>query len=124
MNESGSRDDFIIAIRSAFLKKGNQQRFSLIGLIIFSIILLVLGSFNYKPINYLKSGIKEILFIGDPFCEFGKKTNLTLDLTAIGLGLRLSRFALIIDNCIIKDLLDEEGGALDKSAAESVLNAL
>ena len=62
MNESGSRDDFIIAIRSAFLKKGNQQRFSLIGLIIFSIILLVLGSFNYKPINYLKSGIKEIVY--------------------------------------------------------------
>ena len=71
-----------------------------------------------------KSGIKEILFIGDPFCEFGKKTDLTLDLTVIGLGLRLSRFALIIDNCIVKDLLDEEGGALDKSAAESVLNAL
>ena len=62
MNESGSRDDFIIAIRSAFLKKGNQQRFSLIGLIIFSVILLVLGSFNYKPINYLKSGIKEIVY--------------------------------------------------------------
>ena len=71
-----------------------------------------------------KSGTKEILFIGDPFCEFGKKTDLTLDLTVIGLGLRLSRFALIIDNCIVKDLLDEEGGALDKSAAESVLNAL
>ena len=57
-----NRDDFIIAIRSAFLKKGNQQRFSLIGLIIFSIILLVLGSFNYKPINYLKRGIKEIVY--------------------------------------------------------------
>ena len=71
-----------------------------------------------------KSGTKEILFIGDPFCEFGKKTDLTLDLTVIGLGVRLSRFALIIDNCIVKDLLDEEGGALDKSTAECVLNAL
>ena len=30
-----SRDDFIIAIRSAFLKKSNKQRFSLIGLIFF-----------------------------------------------------------------------------------------
>ena len=31
--ETSSRDDFIIAIRSAFLKKGTQQRFSLIVLI-------------------------------------------------------------------------------------------
>ena len=62
MINGGSRDDFIIAIRSAFLKKGNQQRFSLIGLIFFSIIILVLGSFNFKVINYLKVGIKEIVY--------------------------------------------------------------
>ena len=35
-----SRDDFVIAIRSAFLKKGTQQRFSLLGLIFFSLIFL------------------------------------------------------------------------------------
>ena len=35
-----SRDDFIIAVRSAFLKKGAAQRFSLLALIIISIILL------------------------------------------------------------------------------------
>ena len=29
---AASRDDFVIAIRSAFIKKGNKQRFSLIGL--------------------------------------------------------------------------------------------
>jgi len=57
-----SRDDFIIAIRSAFLKKGTQQRFSILGLIFFSIIFLTLGSFNYKPINYIKIGIKEIVY--------------------------------------------------------------
>ena len=62
MINGGSRDDFIIAIRSAFLKKGNQQRFSLIGLIFFSIIILVLGSFNFKVVNYLKVGIKEIVY--------------------------------------------------------------
>ena len=57
-----SRDDFIIAIRSAFLKKGTQQRFSLIGLIFFSIIIIVLGNFNFKAINYLKISIKEIVY--------------------------------------------------------------
>jgi len=57
-----SRDDFVIALRSAFLKKGTQQRFSLLSLIFFSIILLILGSFNFKIINYLKVGIKEVVY--------------------------------------------------------------
>jgi rod shape-determining protein MreC len=57
-----SRDDFVIAIRSAFLKKQNQQRFSLLGLIVFSLIILILGGFNFKPVNYLKLAIKEIAY--------------------------------------------------------------
>ena len=57
-----SRDDFVIAIRSAFLKKETQQRFSILGLIFFSVIFLVLGSFNYKPINYVKKTINEIVY--------------------------------------------------------------
>ena len=57
-----SRDDFIIAIRSAFLKKQNQQRFSLLGLIVFSLLILILGGFNFKPVNYLKLAIKEIAY--------------------------------------------------------------
>ena len=57
-----SRDDFIIAIRSAFIKKGNKQRFSLIALIVFSILILILGRFNFKPINFTKIIIKEIIY--------------------------------------------------------------
>ena len=57
-----SRDDFVIAIRSAFLKKSNKQRFSLIGLITFSIIFIVLSSFNFKVINYIKISINEIVY--------------------------------------------------------------
>ena len=57
-----SRDDFVIAIRSAFLKKGTQQRFSLLGLILFSIIFLVLGSFNFKVVDWVKISIKEIVY--------------------------------------------------------------
>ena len=59
--ESG-RDDFVIALRSAFLKKGTQQRFSLLSLIFFSIIFLILGSFNFKAIDYTKVAIKEIVY--------------------------------------------------------------
>ena len=57
-----SRDDYIIAIRSAFLQKNNQQRFSLLSLILFSIIFLVLGSYNSKIINFNKTIIKEIVY--------------------------------------------------------------
>ena len=57
-----SRDDFVIALRSAFLKKGTQQRFSLLSLIFFSIIFLILGNFNFKIINYVKIGINEIVY--------------------------------------------------------------
>ncbi|WP_415275271.1 rod shape-determining protein MreC [Candidatus Pelagibacter sp. Uisw_116] len=57
-----SRDDFVIAIRSAFLKKGTQQKFSLLGLIFFSIIFLILGSYNFKVVNLVKISIKEIVY--------------------------------------------------------------
>ena len=57
-----NRDDFIIAIRSAFLKKGTKQRFSLIALLIFSIFILVLGKYNFKGINFLKLSIKELVY--------------------------------------------------------------
>ena len=57
-----SRDDFVIAIRSVFLKKENQQRFSLLALIFFSIIFMILGSFNFKAVDYVKIAIKEIVY--------------------------------------------------------------
>jgi rod shape-determining protein MreC len=56
------RDDFVIAIRSAFLKKGTQQRFSLLSLILFSLLFLFLGSLNFKAIDYVKIAIKEITY--------------------------------------------------------------
>jgi rod shape-determining protein MreC len=57
-----SRDDFVIAIRSAFLKKGTQQRFSLLGLIFFSLIFLILGSYNFKVVDLVKISIKEVVY--------------------------------------------------------------
>ena len=57
-----SRDDFVIAIRSAFLQKGTKQRFSLIALLFFSITLIVLGKYNFVGINYLKVIINEVVY--------------------------------------------------------------
>ncbi len=59
---ASGRDDFIIAIRSAFLKKSNKQQFSLLALIIFSIILIFLSNLNFIGINYLKIGINEATY--------------------------------------------------------------
>ena len=57
-----NREDFVIAIRSAFLKKVNKQKFSLIGLIFFSIALIILGKINLPVINYLKISLNEIVY--------------------------------------------------------------
>jgi len=59
-----SRDDFIIAVRSAFLKKGAAQRFSLLALIIISIILLSLDFYKAKPLDILRSISKDIIYKG------------------------------------------------------------
>ena len=56
------RDDFIIALRSVFLKKKDQQKFSLISLIILSIIIIILSNFNFRPIQLIKLGINEVIY--------------------------------------------------------------
>ena len=60
--DTSSRDDFVIAIRSAFLKKGNKQRFSLIFLIFLSLAFLALTRIDFKPINYIKISIREVVY--------------------------------------------------------------
>ena len=59
-----SRDDFGIVIRSAFLKRGAQQKFSLFALIVFSIILIFIDTIETKPLNYLRSVIKDTIYRG------------------------------------------------------------
>ena len=59
---ASSRDDFVIAIRSAFLKKSYQQKFSLLTLIFLSVVILILGSLNFKTIQYVKIGINEVIY--------------------------------------------------------------
>ena len=56
------RDDFVIALRSVFLKKKDQQKFSLISLIILSIIIIILSNFNFRPIQLIKLGINEVIY--------------------------------------------------------------
>ena len=56
------RDDFVIAFRSAFLKKKDKQKFSLLSLILLSIVVIILSNINFKPILFVKIGINEIIY--------------------------------------------------------------
>jgi rod shape-determining protein MreC len=59
---ASSRDDFIIAIRSAFLKKSNKQKFSLLTLVFLSILIIILSSFELKLVRQTKTIINEIVY--------------------------------------------------------------
>ena len=59
---ASSRDDFIIAIRSAFLKKSTQQKFSLLTLVFISVFIILLSSLDFKAVRYLKAGLSEVVY--------------------------------------------------------------
>ena len=120
-----SRDDFVIAIRSAFLRKGTQQRFSLLGLILFSIIFLILGGLNFKAIDYVKIGIKEIAYrssfivtipeniiknsftkVSDHFNHYDQYTILQNELQKLK-SLDLSKKIMKYENTELKRLIDD-----------------
>jgi len=57
-----SREDVGISIRSAFLRKGTQQRFSLFALAVISILLIFLETFETKPLNKIRSFVKDVVY--------------------------------------------------------------
>ncbi len=59
---AAGRDDFVIAIRSAFLKKKDKQKFSLLTLIFLSIFVIILSNLNFKAIKIIRSSINEVIY--------------------------------------------------------------
>jgi rod shape-determining protein MreC len=59
-----NREDFGIAIRSAFLTKGSKQKFSLFALIVLSIIFLSVETIETKPLKYLRAFVKDVIYRG------------------------------------------------------------
>jgi len=68
-----SRDDVGIAIRSAFLRKGTQQRFSLFALTVLCLILIFFENFQTIPLNIFRSVIKDIVYRGAVVASFPSK---------------------------------------------------
>ena len=57
-----SREDLGIVVRSAFLKRGTQQRFSLFVLVIISVLLIFLETIETKPLNVIRSFVKDVVY--------------------------------------------------------------
>ncbi len=83
-----SREDVGIAIRSAFLRKGTQQRFSLFALIVFSIILIYVETIEAKPLDYLRSFIKDTIYRGSVVVSLPSK-GFKIVISAVGNHLNL-----------------------------------
>ena len=67
---------------------------------------------------------KKVRMLGDGSAEFTKKLGLELDLTARGLGVRSDRYAMIIEDGVVKSLDREAPGKFEVSDAASILKKL
>ena len=65
----------------------------------------------------------KITMIGDPFLNFTKSIGADIDKSPRGLGIRSSRYTMLIDNLKVVKLREEkETGSCEISAAENFLN--
>ena len=56
--------------------------------------------------------------------DFSKAVGLTMDGTGYGMGLRASRYAMLVDDGTIKVLNVEAPGAFEVSSAEAIMKTL
>jgi peroxiredoxin len=71
-----------------------------------------------------ENAIGKIRFLGDGSGDFTKKLGLELDLTAHGMGVRMQRCSMLIDDGVVKQLNVETGGKFEVSNAETMLGQL
>jgi glutaredoxin/glutathione-dependent peroxiredoxin len=65
----------------------------------------------------------KIRFMGDGSAEYAKKLGLELDLNARGMGTRMQRFSMLVDDGVVKQLNIEAPGKYEVSDAETMLKA-
>jgi glutaredoxin/glutathione-dependent peroxiredoxin len=67
----------------------------------------------------------KIIFLADGNGDFARALGLTLDLTARGLGLRSQRYAMLVDNGVVRKFTPEiAAGKVETSSAEALLKQL
>jgi peroxiredoxin len=67
---------------------------------------------------------EKVLMLADGNGDFAKATGLTMDGTGYGMGLRTSRWAMVLEDGKVKTLNVEAPGAFEVSSAEAVMKAL
>ena len=68
-----------------------------------------------------EKAIGKIRFLGDGNGELTKKLGLEVDLSAGGMGLRMKRFSMLVDDGVVKQVNVEEPGKFEVSNAEKML---
>jgi glutaredoxin/glutathione-dependent peroxiredoxin len=71
-----------------------------------------------------EKAIGKIRFLGDGNGELTKKLGLEVDLSKAGLGTRLGRFSMLVDNGVVKQLNVEAPGKFEVSDAATMLKQL
>jgi peroxiredoxin len=66
----------------------------------------------------------KVRMIADGNAEFTKAVGLTLDASGFGMGTRSQRYAMVVNDGKVQELLVEPGPGLSCSSAESVLKTL
>ena len=66
----------------------------------------------------------KVRMLADGNGELTKALGLTLDASGFGMGLRSQRYAMIVKDGVVKELLVEPGPGLNVSSADSVLGKL
>ena len=66
----------------------------------------------------------KIRMMADGSAEFTKKLGLELDLTARGMGVRMNRISMLVDDGVVKQLNVEGPGKFEVSDAETMLKHL
>ncbi len=66
----------------------------------------------------------EIDMLADGSCELTRKMGLEFDLSERGLGLRSRRYAMVVEDGVVRHLAVEDGPGLSVSSAEEILKVL
>lgn len=66
----------------------------------------------------------KIMMLADGNASFAKAVGLEKDLAVAGMGLRSSRYSMIVDNGVVKTLNVEEKSGVNVSGAETILEQL
>ncbi len=66
----------------------------------------------------------KVRMMADGSADYTRKLGLELDLTARGMGVRCQRFAMVVDNGVVKSLAIEAPGKFEVSSAQAVLKTL